>query len=74
MVVLVETLIVHDHLDYCFKFKEKEGKIWRGSYFLLLFMSDQMYLQVICNMKLFDSINENKNLLCGVVKFWNYEI
>ena len=37
--------------------------------FLFLFMSHQMYQQVICNMKLFDSINENKKLLYGVVKF-----
>ena len=33
MVVRVEIPIVHDHLDYCFKIKEKEGNITRGELF-----------------------------------------
>ena len=33
MVVLVETPIVHDHLDYSSKIKEKEGSIRRGELF-----------------------------------------
>ena len=33
LVVRVETPIVYDHLDYCFKIKEKEGNITRGELF-----------------------------------------
>ena len=33
LVVRVETPIVHDHLDYCFKIKKKEGNIIRGELF-----------------------------------------
>ena len=74
LVVLVEASNVHDHLDYYFKIKEKgKRKKEEENYFLLFFMSHQMYLQVICDLKLW-FINENNELFYGVVKFWNYVI
>ena len=63
LVVLVETPIVHDHLDYCSKIKEKEGSIRRWE----LFSSSLNVTPYVHTIKLSDSLIYKK-LFYGVVK------